>query len=66
MNFVLKIILVGALLTVGWSVFQSCSSLEGQSAPPLTGGTLISDGIALADASLPETDWRLLAFFSPG
>lgn len=66
MQMLLKLIVVGAVLVVGWCTFFSCSSLEGEIAPPLTGGTLITDGIALADTSLPATDWRLLAFFSPG
>lgn len=66
MRIALKVLLAGAIVVVGWCTFLSCSSLEGQAAPALTGGVLISDGLAQEGATLPATDWRLLAFFSPG
>jgi len=65
MRLSLKLLLVGAALTVGWCTLFSCSSLEGQVAPPLTGGTLLKGGFSVEDAEAPQTDWRLLAFFSP-
>ncbi len=66
MRFLLKFALFAALLAVGYCLLFSCTSLQGEHAPPLTGGSLILQGQSVANEQLPNTDWRLLAFFSPG
>jgi len=60
-SFLLTLAVSGAL----WCSLFSCTSLQGEMAPPVVGGTIVVDGFVTDDASLPQTDWRLLAFFSP-
>ena len=60
-----SILLTLAVLATLWCSLFSCSSLQGEMAPPLIGGTQVVDGLILAESVTPEPDWRLLAFFSP-
>lgn len=54
-----------AVLAAVWCSLFSCSSLQGEMAPPLLGGTQVTGGLILSESEIPKTDWRLLAFFSP-
>lgn len=65
MRLTLQLIACAVLLGLAWCTLFSCSSLQGEAAPPITGGTLVVDGIAAVDTPRPQPDWRLLAFFSP-
>ena len=65
MRKALSLLLALAVITTLWCSLFSCSSLQGEMAPPLVGGTQVVDGLILAESATPKTDWRLLAFFSP-
>ncbi|MHC4824087.1 MAG: hypothetical protein ACYTEP_08730 [Planctomycetota bacterium] len=65
MRLSLQLIASAALIGLAWCSFFSCSSLQGEPAPPITGGTLVVDGSASSDTPRPQPKWQLLAFFSP-
>jgi|FLOH01.1.fsa_nt_gi hypothetical protein len=50
---------------VVWLGLQACSSMQGQLAPELSTGEIVSRGLVSAPAALPDTSWRLLSFFGP-
>lgn len=65
MRLPLRLLASAVVLGLTWCTLTSCSSLQGQAAPPITGGKLIVDGFPAPSAAIPEPRWRLLAFFSP-
>lgn len=65
MRKVFSLLITLGLVAALWCSLFSCTSLQGEMAPPLMGGTQVTDGLILADSETPQTEWRLLAFFSP-
>jgi hypothetical protein len=65
MRLSLQLLASAALIGLVWCTLFSCSSLKGEPAPPITGGTLVVDGFAATDTPRPQPKWQLLAFFSP-
>ena len=65
MRLTLQLVASAVLIGIAWCTLFSCSSLQGELAPPITGGTLVVDGSPATNTPRPEPGWQLLAFFSP-